>query len=127
MSLKACFVLALSASLLSTLLTGCGGVNDALNSIGQKVYVDPPTPVLDVNQTQNLSTYLLEGGVPDDYTWTLREGSAGGALAVTIDAGTGLHSRATYTAPSTAGTYHVDVTTTVDGVTEKGTSTISVQ
>jgi len=70
---------------------------------------------------------MLEGGAPGDYTWTIREGAAGGTLAVVIDASTGLHSRATYTAPSTIGTYHVDVTTTVDGVSEKGTSTIIVQ
>jgi hypothetical protein len=112
------------AVLSCVLLAGCGGITD---NLVQSISVEPGTPVLTAGQTQNLSATLVEGGTPSDYTWTVREGDAGGTLNVQLDGVTGLHSRAIYTAPGTPGVYHVDVTSTVDSVPLKGTATITVE
>lgn len=77
------------------------------------VTVAPATASIDACTSVSLAATSAQGGT---ITWVVVEGAAGGTLVVN-----GLN--ATYTAPSTAGTYHVTAAASVGG---SATATITV-
>jgi hypothetical protein len=79
------------------------------------VSIDPPSVTMPINGIQNFTATVT--GSPDTaVTWSVQEGAAGGSIT------TG----GAYTAPGTAGTYHV-VATSVFDPTAKATATVTVQ
>ncbi len=94
--------------LLVATLTGCGG-NSAPSSpvqaapTGIVVTLSPGSTVLDACQTSAFSA-AVTGSSDPGVVWSIQEGAAGGAIT-----GGGV-----YTAPSTAGTYHVVATSSAD-------------
>jgi len=87
-----------------------------------RIYFLPPTLTLAVGDTVDLGSRLY--GDRTDLAFTLQEGPAGGSLSVTTvgpdDA------RPIYTAPATAGVYHL-VATPVRNPTRQATLTLTVQ
>lgn len=103
---KIAIVLAALVSIL--LVAGCGGG-------GTKVFVviDPPAWEMTISTTKQFTGYTT-GIFDDTVTWSVKETSGG---SITSD---GL-----YTAPGTAGTYHVVATSNEDS-TAKATATVIV-
>lgn len=100
-------------------LIGCGGGSDNPNPSGSPaptgVLVTPGTVTLLTGRTQAFSATIANATNPA-VTWRVGEGDAGG----TID------SNGLYTAPATAGTYHV-IATSVSDTSKTGVSIVTVQ
>jgi hypothetical protein len=79
------------------------------------VSVAPPTPTININETQQF-TSVITGSTNTAVTWRIQEGAAGGTIT----------SGGLYTAPGTAGTYHIIVTSQAD-TTKTATTTVTVQ
>jgi hypothetical protein len=77
-----------------------------------QVVVSPSTAIVAAGETVPLTATVT--GAVQTVGWSVAEGSAGGTLSASV-----------YTAPGTAGTYHVVATSTADP-TKSGTSTITV-
>lgn len=78
------------------------------------VTVSPPTSSINVGGSAAFSA-TVGGAQNTSVTWSVQEGAAGGAVT----------SSGSYTAPLTAGTYHVAATSVVD-TTAQGTATVTV-
>jgi hypothetical protein len=87
-------------------LSGCGGGTDSLEAAptGVVVALSPGATNLDACQTVRFSA-AVTGTASPGVLWSIVEGPSGG----TIDSG------GVYTAPSSAGTYHVVATSSADG------------
>ncbi len=98
--------------LLSLAIGGCGG-DESVVSVGTSYSVLPAKANVAPGASVVIEAVVVEGGYTD-LDVKVREGSAGGT-AVAIPSGNAathgfpLASGATYTAPTTPGTYHVDV------------------
>jgi len=102
------------------LLAACGGEQATPSSGGDsagqgvEVSVDPTTASLAASQTQAFAA-AVTGSANTAVSWSLVEGSEGGVIS----------SSGLYTAPSTAGTYHLLVTSAADS-SKTATATITV-
>lgn len=118
------------AFLLSILLLGCGGAEPE-SGVGVAYGVTPSKATVATGGSVDLATDVVETGYTD-LTATVREGSAGGSVVKTATGnrwldGNALADGATYTAPGTPGTYHVDIRFLAGSTVEaKRTATITV-
>jgi hypothetical protein len=95
-------------AILALLLVGCGGFGG--EGPGFAAGIIPDSFTVQVGNTQDLeavSTRSIQGVV-----WVVREGAGGGSLSTSSSNGQFV---ATYTAPGTPGTYHIDATITFAG------------
>ncbi len=114
---------AAGAAWLTLALAGCGGGGGG-TSADITIAVTPSTATLSVGETQTL-TATVANTTRTGVTWSVQEGSTGGTIT----------SAGVYTAPSTAGTYHViaksaadtSKTATAEITVESGTSTVTVE
>jgi hypothetical protein len=98
------------------LLTGCGGGGGGqppTQEVG--VTVSPAATTLTLRE-QKAFTAAVTGATNTGVTWTVQEGSAGGAVTTA-----GL-----YTAPAAPGTYHV-VANSVADLSKSATATVTVE
>jgi hypothetical protein len=111
-----CFALPARAVVLaaSLLLAGCGG-GGSTETRAVSVSVSPETVTVPLGTTQSFAASVSGGRAVARVQWSVQEGIEGGA--VTAD---GL-----YTAPLTAGTYHV-VATSIADPTKSATATVTV-
>ena len=94
-------------------LAGCGG-GSAPPPPPITVSVSPPSATVNQGATQTF-TVSVTGMTNTAVTWSVREGAAGGSIT----------SSGVYTAPSTAGTFHVVATSQADS-TKSATAAITV-
>ena len=83
--------------LLSVVLMGCG------SGSGVTISLSPTATTLSTGGTQTFMASVGNANNPS-VTWSVQEGSSGGTIT----------SAGVYTAPSTAGTYHVIATSVAD-------------
>lgn len=95
-------------------LPGCGGGSSAPLLPAIAVSVSPPSPTVSQGATQSF-TASVTGTTNTVLRWSIQEGAAGGAITDT----------GVYTAPSTAGTFHVVATSQADS-TKSATATVTV-
>lgn len=94
--------------------TACGGGSSAPSLPAITVSVSPPSPAVSQGATQTF-TASVSGTTNTAVTWSVQEGAAGGSVT----------SAGVYTAPSTAGTIHVEATSQADS-TKSATATVTV-
>ena len=99
-----------AAALFLSLAAACGGGGGPTIT----VTVSPASPFTGVGQTQQFTATVV-GTTDQTVTWTVQEGSAGGAISTG-----GL-----YTAPLLPGSFHVAATSVADA-SRSGTATVSV-
>jgi hypothetical protein len=112
-----CFSYWLIAMLSVLFLAGCGGSSNSPNPAPTptvQIAISPATATLFTNQSKTF-TASVSGSSDAAMTWSVQEGASGGTVT----------SSGLYTAPSSAGTYHVIVTSHADS-TRTATSTITV-
>ncbi len=80
-----------------------------------EVTISPSAPSVSINGTQAF-TATVKYATDTSVTWSVKEGSTGGTIT----------SAGVYTAPSTAGTYHV-IATSVEDTTKSATAEVTVQ
>lgn len=100
---------------------GCGG---GAISVAPRYDVAVDRSPVSTGGTANVEATVVDGGA-QSYAFTVREGAAGGTL---VQGSGSENTRAVYTAPATAGTYHVDVAfLTARGSTVTRSATIVVR
>ncbi len=94
---------------------GCGGGNSSSPSqVSVAVTVNPVTATVNEGATQQFNATVI-GSTNTAVNWSVQEGSAGGTIS----------SSGLYTAPQTAGTYHVVATSQAD-TSKTGSATVTV-
>lgn len=106
---------------LAIVLAGCGG-NDRTN-LTRVFDIDPKGSTVVLGGTVEFLAVIAEYRVRS-IAWSVRDGVAGGAVEAVPETAV---QRAIYTAPSQAGTYHVDaLLTDGDGGTHQADAAITV-